>query len=73
MIGRWLQLGYETRFLDIPPHPALRATFSRKGEKGADCELRGYRLLPLREKVPEGRMGGFARSVDVHPLRTKAE
>jgi hypothetical protein len=37
-----------------PPHPALRATFSRQGEKGPNW------ALPLREKVPEGRMRGRA-------------
>ncbi len=56
--------------LGLPPHPARSlsscakrhggATFSRKGEKGDDCELGGDPLLPWREKVPEGRMRGAA-------------
>ena len=46
---------------ESPPHPALRATFSRGGEKGGgDCEFRGGGLLPLWEKVAEGRMRGRA-------------
>jgi hypothetical protein len=37
------------------PHPSLRGTFSLKGRR-EDI----YNLLPLREKVPEGRMRGFS-------------
>ena len=45
----------------LPPHPALRATFSREGGKGSGCGFRVVAFSPLREKVPEGRMRGLHR------------
>ena len=43
-----------------PPLPALRATFSRGGEKGSRLPESAafHGLLPSAEKVPEGRMRG---------------
>src|SRR5690606_36301619 len=40
------------------PHPALRATFSHKGRRVMTGNFRLHPLLPLWEKVPEGRMRG---------------
>ncbi|NIK01719.1 hypothetical protein FHR48_000328 [Xanthomonas arboricola] len=50
--------------MECGPHPALRATFSRRREKGKARRLEWLRAKPrravsfsrLREKVPEGRM-----------------
>ncbi len=42
--------------LCLPPHPALRATFSREGRRGV-TELAAYPLLPFREKVALAKRG----------------